>query len=272
MTFAPTSGQNNGRDSRSWRQRRDDFVDYEKHLQRRENMAKAMSKPYFRDFSAMRHFKGKTFVAPERVFKRESALWFPNLRGLTLDKARKGESDTTEVLRGKISVVSVFSSGWAENQVKTFCTEEQNPEFHAILKQEKEMGGKGLAQLVEINHEPNTLKWWILRLFSYRIRAQKQKENWGQYFMVRRGVTEDIKEAIGLLNSRVGYVYLVDAQCKIRWAGSARADDHEKESMIKGLRRLLAEARQPKEAGGVTAGKAPKVVETSVSEKPVAVA
>ncbi|KAJ9627977.1 Mitochondrial ATPase complex subunit atp10 [Taxawa tesnikishii (nom. ined.)] len=264
MTYPPAPGQNTGVDSRSWRQRRNDFVDYEKHLERREKMAKQISKPYFRDFSAMRHFKGKTFVAPERVFKRESALWFPNLQGMTLAKGKERTGrDTTDVLRGQVSVVSVFSSGWAEHQVATFCSEKEHPALQAVLKAEKEV-----AQHVEINVEPNALKWWILRLFAYRIRAQKAKEDWGKYFMVRRGIDEEIKEAIGLLNSRVGYVYLVDSQCRIRWAGSARADDREKDSMVKCLRRLITETRQGKGAGiGTVEEKRPKAAETEVVER-----
>ena len=70
-----------------------------------------------------------------------------------------------------------------------------------------------------------------------------------------------MKEAVGLLNDKGGYVYLVDHECRIRWAGSAIAEDAEKESMVRGLVRLVREARaaavetggsaqQPGEAAG----------------------
>ena len=43
------------------------------------------------------------------------------------------------------------------------------------------------------------------------------------------------RENIGLLNDKGGYVYLVDQECKIRWAGSAIAEPKEKESLVVGM-------------------------------------
>ena len=48
---------------------------------------------------------------------------------------------------------------------------------------------------------------------------------------------------MGLLNSRVGYVYLLDARCRIRWAGSGRAEGGEREGLVRGVGRLLEERR-----------------------------
>lgn len=183
----------------------------------------------------MRHFKGKTFLANERLFKRENALHMPNLQGDTLVKKAV---DTTEVLRGKVSVVTLFSSGWAENQVETFVGKEQNAGVRETLDEFHDV-----AQLVEVNVEPNAMKWWIIKAFMYRLRAMREESAWGQYFVVRRGMSDDLRLAIGALNSRVGYTYLLDQECRIRWAGSAKAMDDEKESLVAGLRRLAAEAR-----------------------------
>ena len=236
----PQPGDNVGQDGRTLRQKRDDFVNYEKHLERRQKMTKQISRPYFKDFSDMRFSKGKTFIAPERILKGEHALYFPNLRGKTLAGPKE---DTTAILLGKVSVVSVLSSGWAENQVRTFCSKEENPQLHSILETETET-----AQLVEINHEPNFLKYWILRLFSYRLKSQKPSTQWPNYFIVRRGFFEPIRESLAIVNQRVGYVYLLDPQCRVRWAGSAVADASEKASLVKGLRRLLQEAKSSQEA------------------------
>lgn len=169
----------------------------------------------------MRLHKGKSFLAPPRLFKAERALFFPNFQGQTLVKDKKPK-DTTLVLDDKISVVCVFSSAWAENQVATFASEKQNPKlFEAI----KNSGGK--AQIVNINVEDNTLKAMLIKVFMGSIRRRLGKENWNKYFLVRRGITEDIRDAVGLLNSKVGYVYLLDGECRIRWAASGVSEGDE---------------------------------------------
>jgi mitochondrial ATPase complex subunit ATP10 len=199
-----------------------------------------MATPYFREWSNMRFHKGKSFLAPPRLFKADKALYFPNLHGQTLTK-RKELSDTTPVLEGNVSVVSVFSSAWAEGQVATFVAEKSNPELNKIVKE-----SKGLAQMVHINVEENALKAMLIKLFMPSLRKRMGEANWGRYFVVRRGLTDEIREAIGLLNSKVGYVYLLDGKCRIRWAGSGICEGDEKDGLVKGLRRLVEEARERK--------------------------
>jgi ATPase complex subunit ATP10 len=208
----------------------------ERNLQKRKDIVEQWGTNYFRDFKNIRKYRsGKTFMANPKVFKKEVALYFPNFHGQTL--AEK-EADTTPALKGRISVVNIYSSHWGEMQSWTFTHKRGNPQLHEILKENKDV-----AQLVDINVEENTLKAWILALFEWRLRLQRPKEDWGKYFIVRKGISQQIRETIGLLNSRVGYVYLVDEQCKIRWAGSANAEGDEKEYMNKGLQRLIHDLR-----------------------------
>ena len=189
----------------------------------------------------MRLHKGKTFLAPPRLFKSDKALYFPNFHGQTLTKDKK-LLDTTPVLHGKVSIVSVFSSAWAENQAATFVSEKNNPGLHEVVK-----GSGGVAQLIRINIEENWLKAAIVRLFMPGLRKRLGFDNWGRYFLVMRGVTDDMRDSIGLLNSKVGYTYLLDGECRIRWAGSGRAEGDEKESLVKGVRRLVEEAKTRQE-------------------------
>lgn len=192
----------------------------------------------------MRLHKGKSFLAPPRLFKGERALYFPNFHGQTLQKDKKLR-DTTPAFEDKVSVVSVFSSQWAENQAATFVSDKLNPEIHEVVK-----GSGGLAQMVQINIEENSLKAFLIRLFMGGLRKKLGAENWGRYFLVRRGVSDEIRDAVGLLNSKVGYTYLLDGECKIRWAASGPAEGDERESLVKSARRLIEEARTKKDKIG----------------------
>jgi ATPase complex subunit ATP10 len=184
----------------------------------------------------MEHHKGKSFVSPPRLFKGDLSLWFPNLYGMTLLKTDREPRDTTPMLAGKVSVVSLFSGAWAEGQVKSFVAQESNPELVKALEENKEK-----AQLVRINVEEDRLKAMFIKLFTGSLRKSVGEENWHRYFVVRKGLSDELKESIGLLNSKVGYVYLLDRECRIRWAGSGYSEDHERAGLVKGLQRLLLE-------------------------------
>lgn len=208
----------------------------QRNLEKRKDLVEKWGTNYFRDFKHIRKYRsGKTFMANPRIFKKEAALYFPNLHGDTLEGKDK---DTTNVLAGKVSVVNVYSSQWGLGQVETFTSKKSNTDLHNMLSQHP-----GVAQMVDINIEENSMKAWIIALFQWRLRASKPKEEWGNYFIVRKGVSERIRETIGLLNGRVGYVYLVDQNCKIRWAGSGNAEGTEMEDMNRGFAKMVAEAQ-----------------------------
>lgn len=199
-----------------------------------------MSRPYFRDWTNLSLHKGKTFLAPPRPFKHDVSLYFPNLFGHTLLKSTSLPRDTTPVLEGKASVVSIFSTKWAEDQVKTFTGKKENPALHELVER-----NKGTAQIVRINIEDTSLlKYWVVRMFAGGVRKEIGQDNWDKYFIVRKGISDEIRESIGYLNSKVGYTYLVDGDFRIRWAGSGPAEPHEVESLTKSLERLLDEERK----------------------------
>lgn len=208
-------------------------------------------KNYFQDFKNIRKYRsGKVFLANSKIFKAEAAQYFPNFHGATLNAEI---ADTTPVLKGKLSVVNVYSSAWGEAQANSF-TGPQNTELKEVLDQ-----NKGVCQKVDVNIEENTMKAFILTLFLWRLRMQRSEEDWGKYFIVRRGVSDLIRETLGMLNKRVGYVYLVDQNLKIRWAGSGDAEGTEREDMMKGLRRLIQDAKTPESNNGNTNGSRKKL-------------
>lgn len=198
---------------------------------------KKVAKPYFREWTSMRHHRGKTFLSPPRLFKAESARYFPNMMGYTLAAPAQNTS-TTEVLSGKTSIVSVFSGSWAEQQTLTFVGEKQNPALT------REVRAEGL-QRVWINVEEDWMKAGLIRMFLGSSKKGKSGEEWGRSFVIRRGVGDDVKDSIGMANGKVGYVYLVDGGCKIRWAGSGDAEIGEREGLAGVVRRLVESSRKP---------------------------
>lgn len=172
------------------------------------------------------------------------ALYFPNLEGMTLEGRGIGWGktwgQTTPVLRGRVSVVGMVHTSWAEDQVKSFVGAGENPELYKLVTAEAEEGG---AQFVTVNVEENPLKALMVRLFFGRLRRAREQGEWGRYFLNRRGLSDEIRDALAMWNSKVGYVYLVDKECRIRWAGNGYAQPQEKESLVRCVRRLVAEAK-----------------------------
>jgi ATPase complex subunit ATP10 len=222
-----------------------------------------MATPYFREWSNMRFHKGKSFLSPPRLFRSDRALYFPNFHGDTLLKENGLARDTTPLLMDRISVVSVFSSAWAERQAASFIGKKENPELHSLLAE-----SKGRAQIVNINLEDNWLKAGIIKLFVPNLRIAQGKENWGRYFIVRRMLNDEDRDHIGLLNSKVGYTYLVDGNCRIRWAGSGIAEGDEKEGLVRGVKKLLDEQVGRKAAPAGPAAVAEPEAESVEAKKP----
>lgn len=249
VPYPPQPGQNSPVDTRTWYERHKEFSDYNKVLERRRILARSYLRPYFQEWKRVDHWKGKSFVSNEKLFKAEKALYFPNLWGQTLSTDGDGPNggrDTTPILQGKISVVGIQSGRWAEEQVDTFLSKKNNPQLQEMIA-----NSGGLIQRIDINAQSGWAQTILVKLFKSRIRSMLPEEQWRRYFIVklardtRRGLTEVVRDAMGFLNSHVGYVYLVDPQCRIRWAGSGHAWEGEIAYLNTGVKRLLGQARQP---------------------------
>ena len=238
----PTPGQNSPVDKRTWQEKKQDFANYDRALERRQIYLRTFLRPYFQEWKRLdKEYKGKSFVSNDRLFREDKALYFPNMWGYTLDKDDSDGKDTTPALEGKITVVGMQSGLWAEEQVDSFISPKANPELQNLLQEHPDK-----LQRADINVQGDVAKAWLVWLFSGRIRKTIPEDRWSRYFMikvprdVRLGLTDDIRDAMGFLNTQVGYVYLLDEKCKIRWAGSGHAWPGEVGNLNGGIRRLLS--------------------------------
>lgn len=245
LPYPPFPGQNTPHSDLTLLERRDSYIDQDNVRARRRLLVRTLLRPYFQEWKLLRHFKGKSFVGGDRLFKRDRALYFPNLWGWTLAADGAKGMDTTPVLRGKVSLVGIQSGVWAEEQVRTFLGDGENPTLQKLIRE-----NGGLVQKVEINIQDHWLRALLVKLFKNKLRKTRPASDWRKYFTVRlgrdtgRGLTEDIRDAMGLLNSQVGYVYLLDTECRIRWAGSGHAWEGETSSLNAGVMRLVQESQK----------------------------
>jgi mitochondrial ATPase complex subunit ATP10 len=234
----PQPGENTGIDSRTFAERRRDYWDQEKQTKKQhELLYKMWGESYFKDISGVNYSRGKIFTANPSIFKSEVALYFPNLYGTPLDSTES--FDTTPLLKGKVSLVNVYSSMWGENQIENWM--QSNGVDEALEKH------KDILQRVDFTLEDNFWKRLLVNIFKKNIRKKTPKERHSKYYFIRNGVmTDEMRELIGLKNSRIGNVYIVDQDCKIRWAGSADPTDEERRAFIKGLNKVVEQARTAK--------------------------
>ena len=118
--------------------------------------------------------------------------------------------------------------------------EEENPELGREMER---LGGEGV-QRVWVNVEEDWMKAGLVRLFLGRSKRGKGRAEWGRSFVVRRGVGGEVRDWMGMANGKVGYVYLVDGDCRIRWAGSGDAEAGEREGLVGVLKRLVGSSRK----------------------------
>lgn len=218
---APKYNDNDGVDRRSLKQKKEDMLNYDKHMERRKELEYELGK----GFDDVKHFRktgGKFWAAPPAYFRPDKALHMPNLWGKNL----LGEyTTTTPLIEGKVSIMRLFSAISGENQVKSFTDDN---DLHD-------------AQIIDVNLPDSAIKEALVNLFKFNIRKQISKENYDKYFITRKGFSNEIKRAIRAENPYAGYIYLIDKQCRIRWAACGQATLDERAMLSKFVQSLKKE-------------------------------
>ncbi len=83
-----------------------------------------------------------------------------------------------------------------------------------------------LYQYAQVNLQENVLKSFLVNIFLNSLRKVIPKELQSTYLVSSQNM-EYVRDALGMTNTRVGYVFLIDENLKIRWGGCADATDEE---------------------------------------------
>ncbi|KAH9039208.1 ATPase assembly factor ATP10 [Lactarius hengduanensis] len=222
-----------------------DFLNQEKQLEKRRHLVKEASTGYFYDLHMTRVNGGKTWMAPKVLIREDKALYFPNIIGNRLDSGVRAH--TTPMCAGKVSVIAMLSTKISELHATSY-TKTLNSTYQ----------GHPLYQYVQINLQENILKSILVHIFLSSLRSKVPPDQHTRYLVSRHNM-DYLREPLGMTNSRIGYVYLVDENLKVRWAACADAKEEEEEALIRCAGVLLNRQRRP--PGDTSAGWSAKVGE-----------
>ncbi|EMR09495.1 hypothetical protein PNEG_02084 [Pneumocystis murina B123] len=228
MANPPSLVKNGEKNLKNWRESLNNLLSLEKNRERREKLLKEASKSYWDDFQGMKYHQGKKWIAPNYLLNKDQALYIANFYGRTLLNVT---TDTTPFIESSAaSLVSIFSSKSGEEHIKSFLS----PKLYLEVPDLK---------YIYINLQESFIKAILVRLFSKNIRNSISKEYHNTYFFINK-LPKDIKENMMITNMYVGYIYLVDNQSQIRWAGCGNATKEEKENLIICSQKLIKEYKK----------------------------
>ncbi|KAI9318000.1 ATPase assembly factor ATP10 [Dichotomocladium elegans] len=212
-------------DRSGWFERRKqklrDLTDYEKafaaHAAERRHLVEEATKSYFADAHEMRQHGGKMYTASDKLIKAEKAGYMPDFEGINLTK---DPIHTTDLLAGKVSLMSFVYAKYGETHVNSF--------IEPFLKHFKNTPD---VQLVEVNVQENLLKQWLLKAFIPSIRKNLPEDRRSNYVLLLKDISR-VRKMLDMTNQHIGYVFLVDEQCKVRWTAHGEATPEEISNML----------------------------------------
>lgn len=212
-----------------------------------------ITKSHFAEIYKFRDTLGKAWIAPKAYFREDKSLYMPNIYGRTLNNSEK--RGTTSVLSGKLSIVRIFTSLTGERQADSYfypslsATNGKNSSIENKSQLEKALHEAAISvqedgfQVVDINLPENFAKEFIVGMFIGKIKSQFSQTpgRADRYFIARKGISKELTAAIHLENKYTGYLYIVDKNCKIRWAACGQATDEERDSLWRVIASLKKE-------------------------------
>ncbi|KAL0249759.1 hypothetical protein I308_103060 [Cryptococcus tetragattii IND107] len=222
---------------KSWQQKKDEMLDDDRAKAKRKALLHEAKQGYFHDYNQARTARGgKLWIAPNVLIREDKANYFPDITG----KSLIGQNvHTTDVFKGKATLVTIISTRLSEEHVQSFV--------QPVLE---DLEGHPDFQFLTINHQPNALKSLLVSFFTSSLKRIVPEHQWPTY-LISAGTWSpiDIIEPLGLGNSLLGYVFLVDHNAKVRWAACGLATEDEVKSFRRAAAVLVGRMK-----GGVGAG------------------
>ncbi|KAF8190530.1 ATP10 protein-domain-containing protein [Pholiota molesta] len=219
------------------------LLDQEARMAQRRHLIKEAGKGYFHDMNMTRRNGGKTWIAPNVLIREDKALYFPNVKGQCLENGKS--KDTTPLCFGRISLIAMLGSQISQVHAASFAS----PTYTRFRD-------NPLFQYIQVNLQENILKAFLVRIFSNSLRNTVPKELQSTYLVSNQNM-EYVHDPLGMTNNKVGYVYLVDENLKIRWGGCADALPKEAQALesctgvlLKRLEDKLANSKATEKEGG----------------------
>ncbi|KAK7034518.1 Mitochondrial ATPase complex subunit atp10 [Paramarasmius palmivorus] len=121
---------------------------------------------------------------------------------------------------GKITILSLLSTKISElhSQSHTSLALAR----YLPRKETENLKRHPLLQHIHINTQSNTLKAFLVKLLTRSLRNSIPAYQ-RPYYLLSDQNLEYEREPLGIDNDRVGYVYLIDEELRVRWAGCADA-------------------------------------------------
>ncbi|KNZ51744.1 hypothetical protein VP01_382g1 [Puccinia sorghi] len=243
------------------------LVDEQARLQERKHLISEVSRGYYHDWNQLRHNGNKLWTAPPSLIqdqvsapihnflptnnkRKKRALFFPNISGVAL--SNKETKHTTDIFADKVSILAVESTRMSEVsepsfRTRTKLTNRSEINTKIMLKEHtrsfygeplRMLSEESHLQLVRLNVQENRLKSWLVSLFINNLRKTVPARQHATYILTNQSL-EYVREPLGMVNKLLGYVYLVDSNMKVRWAGCGFSNADEVAALFSGTRTLL---------------------------------
>lgn len=190
----------------------------------------------FYESKSFSNTQGKIFTPPVSYFKKDKAKYFVDFKGYTLLNEKR---DLYEVLRGKVTLLRIFSTISGENCSNTYVSDYLSEEGYKRL-QEKFLN----TQIVDVNLPQSWIKGLFVKMAKSNLRTIVPRARQNLYFILPNTIfTLDVKKTLKCDNMCSGYLYVLDEDGKIRWATSGFANDEENEVLwrtVRGLEKEMA--------------------------------